>query len=1088
MREKRMDDARLLRRRGRLTVRRRGCWVPVLAMIGLLIVVGPVGAADSGKLRAPVAQEIVLAADNAKVWKEDRFRFLLLEGNCLIEQGLHRIRCEQCVAWIDDSIPPGQQIDVHLVAAGNVREEDGGRSPQRHTDFRKKLSTTSRVKLQVVEQVEASGANHPLYAEAVKMLPDVAPIGLTAEVEIVPATANVPFPENQQEVIAAQFVQTPPPVPDPVLGAPGEQDPAAGGIKTEQPVQIDPAGPLPTNLVPAAATATGRRRIRVSKRSSQPYQVDGFNTADGQQVWVFSGGVRVIVEAVDTGDVVSVVADRAVIWTRGDLKGQLDGEGTETEKEQPIEIYLEGNVFVRQGNLRSVQKSSTYVLSGKQVYYNVNTEKALVLDGSVETYDDQYRTPLIMTAAEIRQLTSTTFYADRAGFTTSPYRGTPGYEFTANQAFLEEVKQPVTNPFTGQQVIDSQTGEPLIRTRHFATGYSNVLRVSDVPLFYWPYIRADVQDPLGPLEDFQIGNTNNLGFSTSVVLDAWQLFGLDYLPIADRSNWLVDLGYHSKRGVAGGSRFDYFGTDLFNLSGQHYGRILTWGILDEGVDYLGMNRQGIAPPRDTRGRFLLQHRHDLPHDLTFIAEFSHLSDSNLLESFFEAEYDSGKDQDTLLYLKQARDHWAWTALVQPRVNDFLPQNPWYPRLDAYLQGVPLLGNRLTYFQHSSVGYGSLRPPKQYTLPTDQVIDLARFDTRHEIDYPLAIGPWQVTPFAIGQFTAYSDAPQANGLGRLYGAGGIRTSLPFWKLYPGVESSYLNLSGLAHKVSLTADYFYARSNRDFTEVPFMDQLDDDTSELVRRQNLLRQYAGDFPIRYDPRFIALRQNLGYYPEILDDMHNLRFGIQQRLQTKRGPIGNQHIIDWMSFDMGATMFPESDRDNLGELFGLIDYNYEWHIGDRTTFTSTMLHEPFDQTLAATSALYIQRPPRQLLGLFYSHYTTGPFESNYVGISSSYRFSRKYAGSIQTGVDLEATDNVSYQLNFTRIGLDFLVTVGIVYNAGRDDFGFQFNIVPRVQARTTFNRSLMRTLPFGVEPSESPVLNTEDRLSILNNTFNTF
>lgn len=1032
--------------------------------------------------------DVILAADKATVWNENQLRFFLVQGDCLIEQGLYRLRCDECLAWINETSPAGQPVTIGVVASGNVRLQSGSRRVERFSHFETTLQTNGTVELKALSRTDSSGASHPLYAQAVKRLPQIAPLAAdgSTPVEIMPATAEVAVPENTGDVVAVQFVTPETNPQDPVvLGL----DPDAGGIDARTPAEV-PATQgsrlMPSAIVPDVTT--GVRRIRFTPRSSQDFQSNLFNTNDGQRILLLTGGIRIIVEEVDTGDVVSVVADRAVIWTRGDLPSEFGGpQASETSSEQPVEFYLEGNVFIRQGNLRSVQQSNTYVMSGKQIYYNVNTKRALILDGSVETYDDKFRTPLLMTASEIRQLSADRFFANSASFTTSPYRGTPGYEFTANEMYFEEVKTPITNPFTGNPVINTQTGEPLIRTEHYATGYSNILRISDIPVFYWPYIRADVEDPLGPLEDFQIGNTDNLGFTTTVALDVWQLLGLDYLPIADQSNWLLDLGYHSKRGVAGGSRFDYFGSELFGLRGRYFGNTLAWGILDDGVDYLGLNRQGLAPPRNTRGRFRFQHRHDLPPDKSFIVEFSHLSDANLLESFFEAEYDNGKDQETLFYFKQARGNGAWTALVQPRVNGFLPQNQWLPRLDGYLLGVPLLENRLTYFQHSSVAYGSLLPPDTFVLPTDQAIDIARVDSRHEINLPMELGPWQFTPFAIGQLSAYSDTPTAEGLGRAYGAGGVRTSLPFWKLYPGVESQLLNLSGLAHKVAVNADYFYARSNRDFTELPLMDQLDDDTSELVRRQNLLRQFGGVVPLRYDPRFIALRRNLGYHPEILDDMQNFRLGLSQKLQTKRGPIGKQHIIDWMTLDIGASVFPEDERDNLGELFGLIDYHYEWHIGDRTTVASTLLHEPFDDTLSVTSALYAQRPPRNTLGIFYSHFASGPFESNYVGFSTSYRFSNKYAGSIQTGVDLEAPDNMSYEVNFTRVGLDFLVTVGVVYNAGRDDFGFRFNIVPRVQARTTFNRTPSPTLPFGVDPSESPILNTEDRLSILNNNFTT-
>lgn len=813
---------------------------------------------------------------------------------------------------------------------------------------------------------------------------------------------------------------------------------------------------------------------------------------NGEQVFIFTNGINLIVEDLETGQVVDIAADRVVLWTRGNLSGEMQGGGASTDGKQPFEAYLEGNVYIRQGNPRSVLRSETVTLSGKQVYFNVNTNQALVLDGAIETFDDQYKMPLFMRSQQIRQLSPTKFYAEKSAITTSVYRGTPGYAFTSSDAYFEEIKERIKNPFTRQEVIDPDTGQPMERKRHFATMYNNFLRIDEIPVFYWPYLRLDVEDPLGPLEQVQVGNTNNLGFTTTVTLDLWDLIGLDYLDIANSSTWLGDIGYYSKRGVAGGSRFNYQGTELFRNDGSYYGNAMTWWIHDGGVDNLGIDRDNLRPPREGRGRFRFQHHHQVTEDINLNLETSYLSDSNLLESFFEMEYDTGKDQETILYLKQQREQWAWTALVQPRINAFLPQNAWYPKLDGYLIGIPLWDNRLTYMNHTSVAYSELLPPTQYQLPTDVEVSTGRFDTRHEIDLPLTLGPWQVTPFVIGEFTGYTQTIDTEALGRLYGAGGVRTSLPFWRAYPGVYSDLFNLHGMAHKVAFNVDYFYGWSNRSYLDLPTLDQVDDDTSDLVRRQNLIReqaaliaQYGTPTPLRYDPRFIALRQNVWWLPDILDDMQNARFSVTQRLQTKRGPAHDLRIVDWMVWDAGTTIFPDADRDNFGALAGLITSNYLWNIGDRTAYKSEVLYEPLDDSLTFANGVYLQRPPRTNLGFFHNYAKSGPFASNYIGANATYRFSRKYAGSMAIGTNLAQFDQVSYQMGFTRIGLDFVTTLGIVYNAGREDFGFQFEVVPRAQTRSALGRATQQTLPFGIEPSEgaTPAVDTT-RNSIINSS----
>lgn len=1039
-------------------------------------------------------RDIVLSAERMWTWLEGGQTCMLLSGSCFVEHGLERVRSNECIAWLNEDHEPTSRTTVlKLLARGNTRVEHGGREILQPAEHHATISTTGRLVVQVRQRPIQSGTDHPLTQRArdlgllsPKSVADQEPARAAFE----PAPIMRPVAGTEKPVAEAiqsvQYIGSAQPsavaAPTPTTPAPPNAGVAESTRRSQSPL---PTSQLTPSIMPNVSGG-GVRRIRLFPRSSRPFHSDRTRSPEGQRIYIFTGGINLIVEELATGQTVRIMADRVVLWSQGDFADEPGG-GMQTDPNQSLEVYLEGNVIIYQGNARTVQRSQTASLQGKQVYFNFNNNQALILDGAVETFDEQFQVPLFLRADEIRQLTPEKFFGSNASFTTSTYRGTPGYEFAAKEVYFEEIKQRIKNPFTGVDIADPQTGQPLDRTRHYATAYNDILRVEGVPIFYWPYLRADVEDPLGPLEEVKLGHTDNLGVTSTLVLDTWQLLGLDYLPIADRSNWLLDVGFYSQRGFGGGTRFNYFGSELFGIEGQHYGDLLTWWIHDEGEDNLGLLRQGIMPPRTGRGRFRFQHHQELPNDLVLILEGSYLSDVNFLESFYETEYDVGKDQETLAYLKQVRDDWAWSILFQPRVHDFLPQNPWQPRADGYLIGRSLLDDRLTYYQHSSIGYGSLRPPQDYLLAFDPTIDLGRFDTRHELNLPVNLGPWEVTPFAIGQFTGYSDAVTAEGLGRLYGAGGVRTSFPFWKAYPGVESRFFNLHGLAHKVALNADYMLAGANRDFTELPTLDQVDDDTSEIVRRQNLIRSFGGALPLRRDPRFFALRSGITTLPDILDDMHALRLGAVQRLQTKRGPVNNMRIIDWMVLDLGATWFPNEDRDNFSEPFGLIDYRYAWHIGDRTTFMSDLLFEPAGNELLMQEVIYFQRPPRTNLAVFFSHVETGSLQSDYLGFATAYRFSDKYAGYVSTGYDFQTFDNVSYRLGFSRIGLDFITSLGVVFNAGRRDFGFEFEIVPRAQARTRYSRLHGSALPFGVDPSESAAPVAQDRLSIFTENFST-
>ena len=65
------------------------------------------------------------------------------------------------------------------------------------------------------------------------------------------------------------------------------------------------------------------------------------------------------------------------------------------------------------------------------------------------------------------------------------------------------------------------------------------------------------------------------------------------------------------------------------------------------------------------------------------------------------------------------------------------------------------------------------------------------------------------------------------------------------------------------------------------------------------------------KFDPRFYALRSGLQGWvtspsTEIADDLAAVRLGMRHRLQTKRGPLGEERIVDWITFDSNATWFP--------------------------------------------------------------------------------------------------------------------------------------------------------------------------------------
>ena len=238
-----------------------------------------------------------------------------------------------------------------------------------------------------------------------------------------------------------------------------------------------------------------------------------------------------------------------------------------------------------------------------------------------------------------------------------------------------------------------------------------------------------------------------------------------------------------------------------------------------------------------------------------------------------------------------------------------------------------------------------------------------------------------------------------------------------RAFPNVRSELLNIQGLNHKINFDVDARAGFSNVKLDQIGVQDDLDDNTYESVRRYFALTNYAGGIlPPQYDPRHLILRRTLSPITgttDIQGTMETLHLGIHQRLQTKRGPEGRRRIIDFMTFDLDTTYFPNASRDNFGKPFGQNMYNYQWFLGDRTSFTSYGWFEFFDITgnpiyktntnrnnnpfglNMITTGISLSRPPRGNVFLGYSIINTGPINTSAPLTTISYWLSPKWYGS---------------------------------------------------------------------------------------------
>jgi hypothetical protein len=279
-------------------------------------------------------------------------------------------------------------------------------------------------------------------------------------------------------------------------------------------------------------------------------------------------------------------------------------------------------------------------------------------------------------------------------------------------------------------------------------------------------------------------------------------------------------------------------------------------------------------------------------------------------------------------------------------------------------------------------------------------------------------------------------------------------MPLTRIYPDIQCDLLNVNGINHKIVISGNYYNAVSDTPFTRLPQLDLLNDEATDQALRDiyaiqpfiNPAHGLALDTLPLFNPQVYAIQRLVDNRIDTEDTIDVLQADIRQRWQTKRGYPGMQHIVDWMTLDLSASIFPHSNRDNFGETFGILSYDWVWNIGDRTALVSNGWTDPVTDNAPRvfTVGAFFNRPDKTNFYLGYSQ--IDPVQSRAVTGSVNYIFSPKYAITASTTYDFGFTDSLTSSLLFTRMGTDLQVSLGFSYNAILNTFGVTFEVVPNL------------------------------------------
>ncbi|MFW6145822.1 MAG: hypothetical protein ACOC7R_00645 [Planctomycetota bacterium] len=881
-------------------------------------------------------------------------------GDFALEIGRRRFSGRGGVFWVREEAVGGRVLrTIELYVEGDARVEEPDGTITATAALWATIRHSGALRASVTSRSTGAVADLPLYRRAVARR-------AAADAPLEEATATAPEAETAETAEA-------PPVPP--------ERPTRVSFRADE-----------TRLLPVRRDG-GRTFVEISDGGREPREVALAGVdASVDQILLCTGDVYVADIAPDAAWPVEIQADAAVLFV-ADTAAADAGVDTALSAVAMTGAYLEGDVRVAAGD---------QTLRSDRLFFDFVDYRAILLDAVYHTIQPQRNIPIYVRADEVLLRTewhedlpvaSVVHFRD-ARISTSEFYA-PTYHLGAAEATIRDAtaRDAAGRP-AGPIALD-------LWTRH-AT-----FNVRGVPITYWPATRARVLYSELPLRRIQVGDHGPFGLGVET---DWRLFDLLGLREPD--------GYDAELSIDAYEEAAALGLDTAYARDDYAGYILGYGVYDrEGEDDFGGERENIPAP-EHRGRWLWRHRQFLGDDWQLQAEFSYLCDENFLEAYFRDEFYAGKPQETLLYAKKQRDHWAFTALLQPRINDWLTTTEVYPDVGVWAMGLPV--GPVTPVAEAHVGVLRLRDGNELDAPAPSDGGVFRADGRAEVDLPLRWGPVRMAPFTFGRLTYWSDRLDGSDLTRALGGGGVRATMSFWQVYNDARSRLLDVHRLRHIVTAEVAALGVGSN-------------------VRADELI----------------------GFSPDIeehLDAFSGVSVGVRQRWQTYRGPAGARRAVDLARANVAALFFDDAKDPGPsadGRLFfsrpeyaitrNAINGDVLFNLSDATALLGDVNYDLNDDEVGlADLGVAVQRDPRYrwYLGTRYiddldSWVWTG-------GVN--YQLSEKYEVSAfqQYDIDFDDGRNLQSRVSLIRKFPRWYVAVSVVVDGAPNDTSVLLTLWP--------------------------------------------
>jgi LPS transport system D len=768
-------------------------------------------------------------------------------------------------------------------------------------------------------------------------------------------------------------------------------------------------------------------------------------TDDGNIAFILTGGVKLRYRDAK-GNLLEFVADSGVLFT--DLK-TLKGTGLAQDKkflaEHVKDVYFEGDVRVF--TTPADQTHNSLTMEAEHVYYDLETDRAVMTDVAFHSVDLKQQVPFYMRAKVMRQLSEGEFRLKDAQLTTSAF-AVPTYDINASEIYVHT----------------EATGDPDVGDRVTFSADSDVLDAFGVPIFYLPKVAGTMTSRGEPVRGLSLQNSSNFGFGVHTQFGLLESLGQPPPKDVDAS---YTLDYFDKRGPAGGLDAKYEGgfvTETTKDPWNFLGDLHSYFVDDHGTDVLGGARPDVKPSDEFRGRAYIEHQNFLPDDWQMQLRLGWVSDANFLTQWFPDEFNDGLPIDESVYLKRQHDSEVFYLLGEGQPNNVVTtadsvqeqrEVERLPEVGYDRVGDSIADDKLTFFSDNSIaglkfdhstatlaeqGYSANISPglPAYAYTGDPDDATWRGDAREEIDWPIDAGPFKVVPFAFGRYTSYSQgvAPPAitptvrtipttvdvaGAQNRVMAGAGVRLTTTFWKVDDSAESDLFDIHRLRHVIEPELDLFTSAQNID--------------------QNRL--------FIYDPTVDAV-----------NDVQAVQLALRQRWQTKRGGPGRWRSVDLFTFDVYADLYanqPATQFRDPADFRGLffsslpeaslprnsINADALWRISDSTAVLSDM-SENLDYSKLATASIGVAVQRDERLSYFFGLRYLADLDSNVATAEVNYEVSRKYSVALTQSFDFGQSHDVYYSFSLIRKFDRFAVTLRSFYDQTSHESGVSFSVQP--------------------------------------------